>query len=290
MFMQDLVRDKPEEKLFKRKYASLHYLDVNIGKRLSLGIMENVIWRNDSSESRAYDINYLNPIIFFRPLEYSLGSPDNVMLGINAKYKLSNSSSVYGQVIVDEFRIDEFRANNKWWGNKFGYQLGLKTFNVFDINNFHFLTEFNLVRPYTYSHTSSLQNYAHYNQSLAHPLGANFWEWMNIVNYQYHRLSFEGKFMYAKIGYDTAGVNLGQNIFLSYLTRPGEYGVEMLQGNETSILFLGIKTAYIINPKTNMKAELEINSRTSDGENTLKEDLIISFGFKTNIFNTYHDF
>lgn len=290
MWMQDLQRPIETQRLFKQKYAALHYLDITFGKRLTLGLMENVVWSNDTIDNRGFDINYLNPIIFFRPLEYSLGSPDNVVLGLNTKYKVSNSLSVYGQIIVDEFRIDEFREKNKWWGNKFGYQVGFKSFNVFNINNFYFQSEFNLVRPYTYSHKSSFQNYGHYNQSLAHPLGANFWELITITNYRYNRLLMEGRIMYAKIGYDTDSTNYGQNIFLSYETRPSEYGIELLQGDETSILFLGIKTAYLINPKTNMRAELEVTSRKAEHESFTTDDLIISFGIKTSLYNTYHDF
>lgn len=290
MFMQELKRPLPAQRLFKRKYASLHYLDVNIGRRLSIGVMENVIWSNDTLDNRGFDLNYLNPIIFFRPLEYSLGSPDNIILGANVKYKVSNNTSVYGQLLVDEFRIDEFRSNNKWWGNKFGYQLGVKAYDVLNIDNLHLLSELNVVRPYTYSHFSSFQNYAHYNQSLAHPLGSNFWEWITITNYRYNRILLEGKFMYAKIGYDSDGVNYGQNIFLSYDTRPRDYDVELLQGLETTIVFIGFKTAYLINPKTNMRVELEINSRNSENEKITTNDLIFSFGIKALLHNTYHDF
>ncbi|NNC84777.1 MAG: hypothetical protein HKO56_00430 [Bacteroidia bacterium] len=290
MWMQDLTRPFETQRLFKRKYAALHYLDVNIGKRLTVGLMENVVWSNDTIDNRGFDINYLNPILFLRPLEYSLGSPDNVVLGLNTKYKVSNSLSLYGQILLDEFRIDEFRSSDNWWGNKFGYQLGFKSFNIFDIDNLHFQSEFNLVRPYTYSHKNSFQNYGHFNQSLAHPLGANFWEFITITNYRYNRLLLEGKIMYAKVGYDTDSTNYGHNIFLSYETRPSEYGIELLQGDETSIVFLALKTAYLINPKTNMRAYLEINSRSAKHEKFTTDDLIMSFGLKTSLYNTYHDF
>ena len=36
-----------------------------------------------------------------RPIEYSLNSPDNVLLGFSTKY-LINSSYIYGQLVVDE--------------------------------------------------------------------------------------------------------------------------------------------------------------------------------------------
>ena len=60
------------------------------------------------------------------------------------------------------------------------------------------------------------QNYSHMNQSLAHPLGANFKEIINIVkfkNTQNYLISL--KTNYIKIGLDSINTHFGQNIFIS---------------------------------------------------------------------------
>ena len=64
------------------------------------------------------------------------------------------------------------------------YRLGVKYVDAFNIKNLDLQFETNRVRPYTYSHFDSVANYTHYNQPLAHPLGANFQEYIGILKYQ----------------------------------------------------------------------------------------------------------
>ena len=72
----------------------------NTEEKLNIGIFESVIWRvNHAPGVRGFDVNYLNPISLFRPLEFSINSPDNVLVGINAKYKLPLKSYFYGQLV-----------------------------------------------------------------------------------------------------------------------------------------------------------------------------------------------
>ena len=169
--------DNYDQMGYAKKYMSAHYLSVNLTKRLNISLFESVIWRvNHAPGSNGFDINYLNPVAMLRPIEFSINSPDNVLLGISSKYTIFSDSYLYSQFILDEFSISEFRKKSDWWGNKYGFQLGYKVYNVFSINNLSFRAEYNLVRPYTYAHYNPQQNYAHYNQPLAHPLGANFSE------------------------------------------------------------------------------------------------------------------
>ncbi|QEC54095.1 hypothetical protein [Anseongella ginsenosidimutans] len=60
----------------RKKWGVIHYLDWNISNRVSLGLFESIMWQNaDSTGKRGFDVKYLNPIIFFRPVEYSGGIP-----------------------------------------------------------------------------------------------------------------------------------------------------------------------------------------------------------------------
>ena len=93
---------------------------------------------------------------------------------------------LYGQLLLDEFFLKEVRAGNGWWANKFGVQMGGKYIDVFSVKNLDLQGEMNLVRPFTYSHSDSVSNYTHYNQPLAHPLGANFMEAIGSYRYQPH--------------------------------------------------------------------------------------------------------
>ena len=177
---QDHTRGRINDEIFPRKYGAYHYLDINIGKRLSLGLFEAIIFSADSNNTRGFDFDYINPVIFLRSVEFSIGSPDNAFIGANARYKITDEWSAYGQMILDEFKLGELRADltdsepNGWWGNKYGLQLGAKGVEPFNVKNLIVQTEWNMVRPYTYQHWDSQTSYSHYFQPLAHPLGANF--------------------------------------------------------------------------------------------------------------------
>ena len=232
----------------------------------------------------------MNPFIFFRPVEFSIGSPDNVLMGFNAKYKLSNRTTVYGQLLLDEFLIKEVRAGKGWWANKQGWQVGMKSFDLFGIKNLYGQIEYNAVRPYTYQHRETLGNYGHYAQSLAHPMGANFYELIAIGNYRYHHWNVECKFNYYVVGLDTGNYNFGQNIFQPYVTRAFEYGNKIGQGEKHNISIASVGIYYEFNPITHLSAFVEATQRNDQSDRGNISETMIQLGVKTRLFNRYYDF
>jgi len=277
---------------FKKKYGVFHYLDWNITNRVSLGFFESVIWENyDSTYGyRGFDFQYANPFIFFHPVNYSMGSPDNVLLGLNMKYKILDGTVLYGQLLIDEMTFSEYFKDKGWWGNKYGYQAGLKSYEVFGIRNLSLQAEMNSATPYTYSHRSSLTNYGHYNQSLAHPLGANFYETLAIGNYRIKRFEFRLQLNYARYGDDTMGVNYGRDIFKSYETRLRDYGNYTGQGEKTNLYFSDLRVSYILNPKTNLRLECGVVYRSVQSGVATDNSLIFNIGIKSAFRNLYYDF
>jgi hypothetical protein len=81
---------------------------LNVGKNLTLGIWENVIFdRQDSLENDRFEVDYFNPLIFYRAVEHGLNSSDNVLLGMDWKWNFLSRFSFYGQFVLDEFlRMD----------------------------------------------------------------------------------------------------------------------------------------------------------------------------------------
>jgi len=288
---QDLKNPHSYNLGFRKKYGTFHYLSYAVNKRLNIGLFESIIWQaQDSTGFRGFDINYLNPVIFYRPVEFSLGSPDNALLGLNISYKLGKNYTLYGQLMLDEFKFNEIRSGKGWWGNKQSFQLGVKSFDLFNLNNLYVQTEFNFVRPYMYSHSSSLQNYGHYNQSLAHPTGANFWESVSIVKYNYKRLFAEYKLNYILYGADSANVNYGKDIFQSYETHPNEYGNFVGQGIKTTVIYNDFRISYLLNPRTNFNLTLGVTNRMESSKIADKNSTYIYFGIRTSLHNFYYDF
>ena len=301
--MKDVTAPSGLKNDFKNKFGSFHYLSWNVTKRFNLGLFESVIWQGaDANRTRSFDVNYLNPVIFYRPVEYSLGSSDNALIGFSFKEKAAKKQQFYGQLIIDDLYVETLKADVVhalhpqtaeqwgWWGNKYGWQLGLKSFDLFTIKNLSFQTEVNRVRPYTYSHGSVQQNYANYNQPLADPLGANFTESVSFLNYRYKKWMFETEFLYAVYGKDVNGINYGGNIFLSYVTRGPDYYNYVGQGLKTNLLYTQVKLSYYLFPAADLMGEAGIALRQENNFVSSLSSNFIFIGIKTGFVNRYSDF
>jgi hypothetical protein len=275
----------------QRKFATSHQLSWNILKNLNLTVFESVVFIGDDTLSqRGFDVNYLNPVVFYRPIEYAQGSSDNVLLGASMKYVFKEKHVAYGQFVLDEFLLSEYRTNNGWWANKFAAQIGLKAFDFAGINDLCLQTEVNFIRPFTFAHNTSLLNYGHQGQSLAHPLGANFHESVTRLRYQLKKWFFEAKVIYIDRGEDYNSVSYGGDIFRSYTLREGEYGHEIGQGENHYIWYNELKVAYNVIPKMNLRAFASFAFR-SDKSNQGTENLnLIQIGITSSLWNTYSDY
>lgn len=281
---------KPHQ--FKNKYATFHYLSWNATKRINISFFESIIWqsRDSNNVNLGYDVNYLNPVIFYRSTEYALGSSDNALIGANFKIKLAKNQQVYGQLLIDEFLLKEIQARSGWWANKQGFQLGVKSFDCFKIRNLYFQAEWNYVRPYTYAHSNTNQNYAHFNEPLAHPLGANFSEYLMDVNYQKKLLQLDFKITYANVGLDTASINFGQDIYKSNLTYANAFGNAVGQGLSTDIITSQLTLSYVLNKANNIRIELGANYRQQKNTQSTRSACYFFAGIRTALTNTYFDF
>ena len=289
---------------YLQKFATYHHLSLNATKWLNIGLFESIIWQGGDTTGarRGFDVNYLNPIIFYRPVEFSRGSPDNVLIGLNFKAMILKKYQLYGQLLLDEFSLREVRSGNGWWANKQALQLGWKFFDFLGIRNLTWQNELNFVRPYTYGHFTAEQSVTHYAQPLAHPLGANFIENVQFLRYRYKRWGIQAKMLLAQYGADTLLANgqmsnLGQNIFAGTAEIgsgptmvPSIYGNNVLQGLKNTVLFTDLTASWLVNTRTNMRLELTFSRRTQENERISRNTNWIFFSFKTALPNRYYDF
>lgn len=286
------------------KFSSVHYLSYNATKWLNFGFFESVVWQAQEDEYyRGYDINYLNPVIFLRPTEYAQGSSDNALLGGSIKVRVKKKNIIYSQVLLDEFLLKELKAGNGWWANKYGIQIGLKSYDFMWVKNLTLQAEYNMVRPFTYSyyHTptniSTLQNYAHFNSPLAHPLGANFNEIALGLTYTKKRWVIEAMSTIAKIGLDTSSNSVGQDVYIPYNNRldpiTGEridYGYETGGGLSTDIINSTLKISYLVNAKAQMLLQFGVTNRMYKNKYSNDSNNMFFIGLRTAITNRYTDF
>ena len=291
---KDIYQTDGVQKNFRNKYSTSHYLSYNVTPEFNISFFENEMWQGkDTNRNRGFDPNYLNPVIFYRPIEYSLGSGDNALIGLNMSFKFLQQYKIYAQLVLDELNLTEIRKRNRWWGNKQGFQFGLKHQDMFGIKNLSLQLEYNYVRPFTYSHGSPQQNYSHFNQALAHPFGANFSEGLGMLSYKHKRWQIDLKGIVAAIGKDTLGssYSVGQNIFLSYTLHGVDYGHNILQGNRTTFMQGEIKFSYFIIPGLNLRLEAGFIQRYAKSDfGYLNESPYVYLGIKTSMYNFYRDF
>lgn len=298
MWMKDVRDEVVEDKAFLTKYVANHYLSWNVSKRFNLGLFESVLWTN--SNDRGFDVNYLNPIIFYRAIEFETGQgAGNALLGATAKYKFTDNINAYSQFILDEFSLSDIKGGEKSWKNKYGYQIGLKYYNAFKVDNLFLQLEYNRIRPYTYSHNTIVLNYGHNNQPLAHLWGANFSELIVIGRYRLNRWFADAKFIFGNRGldYNTSldAFSYGADIYRDYDDRPFDTGVEIGQGIKTKMFYGNLHAGYVVNPASNLKLFTDITIRNFDPNATTtstfnNNTVWFNFGLRTDLFNWYFDF
>ena len=278
----------------RKKHSTIHYLDFAISKNINFGVFESILWQSKSEEvNKGFEFAYLNPIIFYRPVEFSKhSSKGNALMGVNFNATFYKNS-FYGQVLLDDMNIsrqsdnDEGNYEEGFFQNKFGFQLGAKT----KYKGVSILSEYNQVQPYTYGHRTILQNYSHMNQALAHPLGANFKEIVLMANYKKDKWNYSVKIISAKVGLDSLGTHYGQNIFESdYEASTGgqySYGNFNGQGVVTHLNALHAEITYDYK-WFDVFGSVFYKSKKSDLAD--QTSLFYSIGLRTFPFSTFTDY
>ena len=287
------------DSLLDKKYTAMHHLSINVTKWLNVGVFEGVVF----GRKNHFDFQYLNPIIFYRHIEGTLGSPDNALAGFDFKANVANAFQLYGQVLLDEFKFSEIKSNRGWWANKWGYQLGAKYIDAFGVPNLDLQVETNRARPFTYAHNNAVSNYTHYNLPLAHPLGANFQEFIGIIRYQpAPKWYVNAKAIYYKQGLDSAGYNFGSNVFRLYnegrpplepgnpLSAQRDYGFKVGSGTKATCLNASLAVSYEWRENFYIDLLAQHRSYKIAANNLTASNTFISAGIRLNIFRREYDF
>ncbi|MFY0629117.1 MAG: gliding motility protein RemB [Flavobacteriaceae bacterium] len=276
-----------------RKYIAIHYLSINVTDRLNLGLFETAI----SASENGIDANFFNPLIFYRSVEFNRGEDSgNAMVGLTAKYKVSDRVSLYSQLAIDEFSVGNLGDLGDW-RNKFALQLGGKYFNAFDVENLYLQGEFNYARPYTFAHRNPVLNYGNNSQALGHLWGANFWELVGIARYKQDRWSGSAKLIIGKKGFDFTdeAISQGGDIYQSYNIRLGDTGNLLAQGNAATIFNLDLQGNYLLNPLNNLSLFAGVSYRNFSINAPANgfpsgTNFWIRAGIRADLFNWYFDF
>lgn len=250
------------ERLFQKKAASFQYLSINLSHRFNVGFFQGLIWQaGDDKNQQHLDWHYFNPVIYTNLFAYGLDNKNNILTGMDVKYKLTDHLNVYGQLMLDDTK-----------GEAWAYQAGLNYFNAFGVKNLFFQVEYNDVKKDSYKNPNtggSDQSYTHYNQNIAYTPGKGQ-EFVFIGDYKLKRVFANVKYNYQSLPNTNAA-----GAYYSYVN------------------VVNARLGYLINPSYNLNIYLGLLYRTQNfsifslPNNTTK---YIYIGFKTSIYNLYYDF
>ena len=276
------------ERLFQKKIGSFQLLSASFFNWLNVGLFQGMIWEAADSTNRQHmNFNTFDPVIGINSLSYGLHNKNNVLLGATLKVRIASSIFLYGQYLMDDFTFIP-----KDLENKYGYQVGFKYADAFTLKNLTLQGEYNSVRPYTYAAKNPEQSYSHYNQALAHPLGANFNETIGILNYRIKDFFTEMKLNYAVKGKDSVLTNFGGNIFYSdnWATIPFAADIKTTRGVLTTIWYQDVHIGYLINPVTHLNLVIGLSNRMETAKGQTANTQFVYIGLRTSLANFYYDF
>ena len=285
-FLQD-VNNQTASFHVERKNMALHYLSWDISESVNLGVFETIIWRNaDSTYTRGIDPNFINPVIFFRPVEFSHGSGDNVLVGLAGSYQPHPGLKIYSQLMMDELSLAKSSKGEGWQGNKFSFQAGVKMKDPLGIEGLNLLAEFNQTRPFTYSHRIPLQNFGNQMEPMAHPLGSNFRELIAKMRYQHKDYYIQAKWIGAWKGENPPEENLGGDIYATYQVGENPYGHFMLQGIKSRLSYLDLRVGYTLVPQWGLALEGRVLGRSYINDQEQQQNLYLQVGISSNLYPT----
>src|SRR4051794_7008440 len=276
------------------KYNVLHYLGINFSSKFQLGLYDNVIWfaKDSVTGERGFDVQYLNPLIFMRPIEFEIGSPDNAFIGFTYKYKFYKQGFLYGQLGLDDLNLTtSLDHHEQHFGNKYGLQLGIYNKDLFHVKDLSWRIEWNAVRPYMYGHGFEKVglNYTNNNQALADPFNANFHEFISIFQYHNHRWYGMLENLFTIRGENPSiPYNNGEDLWGGETGVP-TFGSKTLQGDKHKYFYNQLTAGYLLNPRNGLSIQGDAVYRYHSAPGISTSNIFLQFGIQTRLFNYYHD-
>jgi hypothetical protein len=259
---------------------------------VSLGFFQNVMetTKDANGQKRGFNPSLATPFAFVQPLSNIDNNPVKNLLGATIKYKVLNKTTLYGQFALGEFHAADIFSGNGSSVNKSGWQLGVRGADLFGVKSLNYLGEFNTARPYTYQSYEQASSYSNYDEPLGHPIGANFREWLGILNYSIGRFDLQGQLNYANYGLDMNDLNYGKNVLNLYTQPAQQYGNYVGQGLHTDFYYAAGKVAYLLNPKYNLRVELGAVYRNEKNNAFNNKTNMLTIGLRSSFRNIYTDF
>lgn len=270
---------------FPRKWGQTYLLDWSVTNKLNIGVFNSVISSIENADhEKDFGLTHFSPVIFLHSSKSPSGVKNNDIYGLNLKYTIVPSVAAYAQFMLD-------KSGSADWEKRYGYQIGVRAGNLFKVDGLSAQAEFNTVRPYSYAADTITTVYAHNNQPLAHPLGANFKEGVFVADYNYKRWWFRVEAIASKYGVDSSSTtDFGRDILKPLYLHSREDNVSTGQGISTTLYYGDARIAYILNRKTNLRIETGAVVRNEKNRLNKYTDIYFYFGVRFTFRKLIYDF
>ena len=209
-------KDFKGDSLQERKYMAGHRLEFSPWNWIDIGLSETVVFKG-----RSFEPSYANPFMFLRSAEHYLGSPDNMLMGLDIKLIPFKNVILNGELLIDDLTTGKLGTG--WYGNKIGYMIGAFIAEPMGMGNLDMWIEYTRIEPYVYSHINSL-TYSHYATGLGHPSGPNSDMLVLQINYRPQwRLLLNSRYYRYRHGDNASGMNVGGDIDAPFGMNSDEY-------------------------------------------------------------------
>ena len=155
----------------RRNFAGHRIIWVNDNKTLLFSLGESVIY---GGINRSFEMYYLNPFIPFQFANIdgeegqSTGLDDNYLIFFNGRYNFKINTSIYGELIVDDYQLDS--EVNSDYPNAFCYLLGVDGATKVINKEFYYNFEFIKSSMWIFTHEDVINNW----QNLEFPMGYKY--------------------------------------------------------------------------------------------------------------------
>jgi hypothetical protein len=155
-------RDDPWDESVRR-FVSAHRLDVRIGKHLTVGFSEVVLY---GGSGRTFEPAYLNPLVLFYAEQWNSRFQDNLFLATDFAFLLPGRADVRGEIIIDDLQYEAGSEPHL-------YGLGLSVDAVSPLRGDVALVggSYYHIRNEVYGHTVPHNRYTHQGELIGYPDG-----------------------------------------------------------------------------------------------------------------------
>ncbi len=260
------------ESLFWWKRATFLHLSTNLGP-LQLALFEGTLWKTIGPDGvLPFNALQLNPVIGLNAAINGFNGPHTELLGLDAKYRITNKLFAYGQyALTDPAR------------NRYAWQAGFQCFD-FLRRDLHLLAEFNQATPFAYTMADARMSWTSSGQPLASPSGTGYTELVVRADYGIQqRFWFQGELSMMERAF---GLNM------TPLPGADIYGTDAgpaTNGWNRSRLYGGVNASWRMNQMTNMQITLGYSMRDMRPGPPGQDSGYLYIAFHTGLFNRYYD-